>query len=213
MMETNLVAPWPSRAKRDEELRNRGTSVLLTAVQLFNEKGFNATSLDDVAARLNITKPIIYRHFSNKDQILFECVRMGLDQVREATAAVAGSPGTGLDRLAALLHRYAEIMTMDFGICVIRTRDHELRPESRSRFRKLKTEIDATICEIIEEGIADGSIDARNVRLTAFAATCTLDGIARWNDPAGPNSPEEIADFFVNFILRGIAPRLSSWTA
>jgi hypothetical protein len=51
--------------------------VLRAAVQMFNEKGFHQTSLDDVAARLGISKPTIYHYLGNKDQVLLECVTAG----------------------------------------------------------------------------------------------------------------------------------------
>src|SRR3546814_5684338 len=119
--------------------------VLVAAVRMFNERGFHATSLDDVAASLGVTKPVIYHYLGNKDQVVFECVRIGLAQLREAAEAARAAPGTGLDRLKAFLRRYAVINMEAFGKCIIRTGDEVLSTESRQNFRAPQKEIDRTL--------------------------------------------------------------------
>ncbi len=81
MVRTSAAAasPWPTPEERAREREQKREAVLSTAVRLFNSKGFHATSLDDVALALNVTKPTIYHYFANKDEVLFECVRRGLE--------------------------------------------------------------------------------------------------------------------------------------
>src|SRR5947209_1441666 len=81
------ISPWPSREERDRDRELKREAVLRTAVGLFNEKGFHATSLDDVAEALKVTKPTIYHYFSNKDEVLFECVRRGVESIRDGSIA------------------------------------------------------------------------------------------------------------------------------
>lgn len=200
------ASPWPSATERRQNREAKSEAVLRAAVRLFNERGFSGASLDDVAAQLNVTKPVIYRYFSNKDHILFECVRMGLTQILEASAGAAAQPGSAYDRLMALVRRYARIMTEDFGICVIRTGDHELAPDSRAKFRELKREIGLAIRALIVEGMEDGSIAPCDPRLTSFAIAGALNWIAKWYDPAGPASAEEIGDHFATLIARMLRP-------
>lgn len=200
-------SPW---LKPDERKRERGEkreAVLSAAVKSFNEQGFRATSLDDVAASLNVTKPTIYYYFKTKDDILFECVRRGLEGIRDAAEAVEAANGNGMVRLRALLHDYAVTMTKDFGMCVIRTADHELAPKSRAKFRALKREIDETIRRVIEEGMADGSIARGDARIATFTATGALNWIAKWFDPSGPLTSDEVAAATVDMLMAGLAPR------
>lgn len=206
MTERPTRSPWPSRRDRETERMDKREALLQAAVRSFNEKGFHATSLDDVAASMNVTKPTIYYYLGNKDEILFECVRRGLVSIREIICSVEETGGTGYERFRALLLGYARIMTEDFGMCITRTADHELSPESRARFRALKREIDATIRRVVEEGIADGSIVPGDPRIMTFVATGALNWIARWYDPSGPMSAEEVAQSCVETILRGFRP-------
>ncbi len=156
---------------------------------------------------LNVTKPTIYHYFSSKDEILFECVRRGLDGVREAAEKAAARGGSGMERLRALMREYALIMTHDFGICVTRTNDAELTPESRREFRSLKRQIDRIIRGVIEDGVQDGTIAPTDPRVAAFAIAGALNWIARWYDPRGKLSAEEIAEQTVTTLVRGLAPR------
>lgn len=206
-MQSPAVSPWPKLEVRKRERALKRDAVLHAAVQAFNEKGYHATSLDDVALSLNVTKPTIYHYFANKDEILFECVRLGLEGIRDAAEGVASRGGSGIEKLRALMRDYALIMTRDFGICVSRTADHELTPASRAKFRELKREIDATIRSVIDDGIRDGSIAAGDVRLMTFTIAGALNWIARWYEPDGPMTGEEIADGCVNTLVLGLSPR------
>src|SRR3546814_12647541 len=90
-------------------------AVLRAAVDLFNERGFHATSLDDIASRLGITKPAIYHYFGNKDQVLFHGLTVGMEQLRAAVDEARTHSGGGMDRLRAFLILYAEINMTAFG--------------------------------------------------------------------------------------------------
>lgn len=203
-------SPWLKPEQRERERSQKREAVLHMAVQFFNERGFHATSLDDVAAALNVTKPTIYHYFGTKDEILLECVQRGLESIRQAAEAVERAGGTGMDRLRALMRDYAIIMTKDFGMCVTRTSDHELSPESRAKFRSLKREIDRITRRVVEEGMHDGSIAAGDARMTTFAITGALNWIAKWYDPSGAMEPEAAAEAVLDTLVNGLAPRTAS---
>src|SRR4051812_18453505 len=118
--ETVDQSPFRTQAERAVEREQKREAVLRAAVRMFNSQGFHATSLDDVAASLGVSKPTIYHYLGNKDQVLLECVTRGVQQLRAAAEAAHAAPGTGFDRLRDFLTRYAEIIMDDFGRCVIR---------------------------------------------------------------------------------------------
>ena len=132
------TSPFRSAQGRSEDRAVKRQALLTAAVQLFNQRGFHATSLDDVAASVGVTKPVVYHYLGNKDQVLFECVSTGLTLLREAAEAARAQPGTGLDRLKAFLRSYTEVVMGDFGRCVIRTGEETLSAERRAQFRASK---------------------------------------------------------------------------
>jgi AcrR family transcriptional regulator len=201
------VSPWPKPEQRQQSRASKREAVLLRAVEFFNQKGFHATSLDDVALSLNVTKPTIYHYFANKDEILFACVQRGLEEIRLAAEAAEQAGGNGLQRLRALLIDYAMMMSDGFGACVGRTPDHALSRESLARIKLFKRDTDAIVRRLIEAGMADGSIAAADVRLTTFTVLGALNWISRWYDPAGPLSKREIAEHSVGTLIGGLATR------
>ena len=207
MTQKNVKSPWPKAEERERERGVKREALLNAAVQSFNEKGFHATSLDEIAASLNVTKPTVYYYFANKDEFLFECVRLGLESIAQAADAAEKSGGSGLERLRALMRDYALIMTRDFGMCVIRTADYELSPESRKKFRALKRQIDDIVRGVVADGIADGSIAKGDPRVITFALTGALNWIARWYQDGRQYTPDAIADACVETLINGLAPR------
>lgn len=200
-------SPFPTAEQREHARQAKRDAVLRTAVQMFNQRGFHQTSLDDVAARLGVSKPTIYHYLGSKDQVLLECVTIGLTQLLAAAEASRQAPGTGADRLTAFLMRYAEVNMDDFGRCVIRTDDGALEPESRTRFRAMKRRIDTAMRELIAEGIADGSIAPCDTKLLAFTLAGALNWPARWHVECGKDKPETIAREMIAILANGFRPR------
>jgi AcrR family transcriptional regulator len=206
-MSVTEPSPFRSATERQAEREQKREAVLRAAVRMFNAQGFHATSLDDVAASLGVSKPTIYHYLGNKDQVLFECVTRGVEQLRAAADEARAEPGAGLDRLRRFLRRYGEIIMDDFGRCVIRTADEQLSTESAARFRALKREIDKAMQGLISEGIADGSITPSDVTLTSFTLAGALNWAARWHKADGRLAAEEVAARMVDVLTQGLAPR------
>ena len=200
-------SPFRSAQQKRDDREAKRLALLLAAVEAFNERGFHATSLDDVAASLGVSKPTIYHYLGNKDQVLLECLTLGLVQLREAAEAARNENGNGLSRLKSFLKRFAEINMEDFGRCVIRTGEENLSTESAQRCRTLKREVDAAMRGFIQEGMADSSITPGDTKLVAFTLAGAINWTARWHVPGGPLSAQDIAAQMVDILTQGLAPR------
>src|SRR5690242_17962577 len=97
---------WKAFTSRRRDPASKREAVLQTAAQLFLEKSYGRTSLNDVAERLNITKPALYHYFHNKEEILLECYRWGCGLIEESLAEIAGRCGTGLEKVTAFIYSY-----------------------------------------------------------------------------------------------------------
>jgi len=199
--------PWiPFEDRRRARDRKR-EAVLRMAVRMFLDSGYHRTSLAEVAAALNITKPALYNYFGSKEEILFECCRLGQEMYEARIAAIRGRNGTGLEKLRALIRAYVQVITQDFGRCLVRLDDRELAADARTDFRRAKRRIDAAFRMEIARGIADGSIRPCDPKMATFVITGALNGIGAWYSPEGAQSVEEIADSFVERLVDGLAAR------
>jgi AcrR family transcriptional regulator len=191
--------------RRDPETKRE--AVLQTAAQLFLEKSYTRTSMNDVADRLRITKPALYHYFQNKEEILLACYRLGSGLIEDILNEIAAQCGTGLEKVEAFIYSYANVMTVNFGRCVMRLDEGDLSAEARAEVRAYKRKIDRRLRAFIQEGIADGSIAPQDAKLAAFAIAGALNWICIWYEPEGPLSPEEIAKQFAQTLTRGLAAK------
>ena len=198
------ASPWAPASAREQQREAKRNAVLQTAAQMFNERGFHATSLDDVAARLNVSKPTLYYYVKNKDEILFECVRTGLHMMQDGIEETSRNGGAAIEQLMACMRIYGRIVTMDFGMCLIRIGEDPLPPDSRKELRRLKSEIDMEFRRLITAGVAEGSLVPCDPKITAFAIAGALSWIGRWYQPGGEYSAEDIVDQVMNTLLRSI---------
>lgn len=201
------TSPWVPASAREQQRETKRNAVLSTAAQLFNERGFHATSLDDIAARLNVSKPTLYYYVKNKDQILIECVRKGLQMMHQGIEETRRAGGQAIDQLMACMRVYTRIVTLDFGMCVIRVSDDEFEPDSRKELRRLKSGIDMEFRRLVTAGIAEGSLQPCDPKMAAFVIAGALSWIGRWYEADGEHSAEEIATQFNAMLLNGVLRR------
>ena len=196
--------PFESRRRARDEKRE---AVLRTAVQLFLEQGYHRATLNEVADRLNITKPALYNYFRSKEDILFECWVMGQERVEDQIAEIESANENGLATLRMLVRTYAATMASDFGASLVRFNVADLSEANQKTTLAGKRRIDRTFRNAIKQGITDGSIKPCDVKLTAFAILGALNWIGHWYKPGGELSPDQIADDFAIRLTADIASR------
>lgn len=202
-------SPWLPFESRRRARDQKREAVLRTAVQLFLDQGYHRATLNEVAERLNITKPALYHYFRGKDEILFECWAMGQELVDGAIADINASGGTGLAKLRKLVRAYAGVMSTDFGASLVRFDVRDLNARNGEIVRAGKRRIDRTFRNYITEGIADGSLKPCDAKLAAFAIAGSLNWIGHWYRPDGPLSAEAISEEFATRLTEGLARRPS----
>lgn len=200
-------SPWADAPDRVQQREAKRQAVLSTAAQLFNERGFAATSLDDIAARLHVSKPTLYYYVKNKDEILLSCVRQGLNMTLEGIEASRLAGGNALDQLRACMSVYGHIVTQPFGMCLIRVGDEQVPAESRKELRRMKSAIDQEFRRLVAQGVQEGVIAPCDPKIAAFMIAGALSWIGRWYQPDGTYSVQEILDQSMALLLSGVLRR------
>ncbi len=201
------ASPWARAPERERQREAKRNAVLSTAAQMFNERGFHATSLDDIAARLHVTKPTLYYYVKNKDEILLECVRKGLHMTLDGIEASRQAGGNAVDQLRACMEVYADIVAQPFGMCLIRVGDEEVPEPSRTELRRMKSEIDHAFRRLVARGVEEGSLAACDPKMTAFVIAGALSWIGRWYQPGGEYSAAEVARQCIATLMHGVLGR------
>jgi AcrR family transcriptional regulator len=201
------ASPWRASRERVREREVKREAVIRAAAHAFNRKGYHNTSLDDIAAALEVTKPTVYYYVQNKEQLLFECFVAGVEQIRAAFREVKQLEVPARERLNAVLRHYGEAVASEFGWCMVRAEEQDLSPAMSSHIKALKSEVDQGIRRLIREGIQDGSIHPCDPKMTAFALAGALNWIAHWYRENQSMTGAQIADAFVTVFENGLRPR------
>lgn len=203
----NETAQIKTAFNRDEQRQQKRMAVLRAGARLFNERGYDRTSLDDIAAELSVSKRTLYYYVESKDDILFECTRRAIDALDAAMQESRNREKSPLERIETFMREYARVLSDDFGACLVRCRDDLLSEASRSALHDGFRKIDQTIRDLLQEGMDDGSITPRDKRLTAAAIFGAFNWVPYWNQDDKTVPHDDVADHFLEMLLDGLRAR------
>src|ERR1700733_12743103 len=109
------TSPWPVRKTARRSRDSKREAVIRAAARAFNARGYHNTSIDEIAAALNVTKPTIYYYVANKEQLPLECILTGLERVLEPFRRPRDPGVTARDHLNEMMRHYAEAIASEYG--------------------------------------------------------------------------------------------------
>lgn len=180
-------------------------ALLREAIAAFNQKGFHATSLDDIATSLGVTKAALYHYFPNKHSLLFEAfteaLRVGFDAIRKAQ----DSGGTGLEKLQMAIQEYLQVTLSELSRCVIITEEHALSPDDRVKIVEQRDRFEAALRGFVRAGIEDGSIIPCDPKLAIFSIFGAVNWVPKWFSEKGAWTNKQLARGMSELLCRSIA--------
>ena len=154
--------------------------------------------------RLHITRPTLYHYSKSKDEILFECVRLGLEMIGDTIGIAEEASGNTKERFIACIKEYTQIVTTDVCRCVIRVGEDTLPRYTRFRLRALKCTINHKFRRLIAEEIADGSFIESDPKMSSYFVAGALSWFGRWYRNDGTLTPDQLADHCIAFLDKGM---------
>jgi AcrR family transcriptional regulator len=181
-------------------------AVLTAAVRLFNDKGYEATSISDLADALNITKSTIYHHVTSKQDLLRMAIDHALDGLQEAAAEVSSSSAPAIERLELLIRRSVLVLAdrLEFVTLLLRVRGNNAIEQDALMRRRI---LDAQVTDLVKEAQAAG--DLRTDTDPAIAARLMfgmVNSLAEWYRP-GRGGAAALADTVVAMAFEGLRTR------
>ena len=183
----------------------RRAAMCRTAAQLFRDRGFDATSVSDVARALGLTKAGLYHHFESKEALLFEIMTFGLDKVRDEVLIPVRAIRDPEERLRQFIARHARIATRGQGAVAhlgdeIRALPPNARREIERRQRVYLDLLRGTLAELKREGKLNG-VDHT---VAAFSIIGMILWLPRWFRQDGRLSQDQVADAIASMALDGV---------
>lgn len=196
---------------RAEQNRLKQEAFFKTGTWYFNRKGFNGTSLDEIAERLNVSKGAFYYHIKNKEDLLFNCYSRSLEITERIYSEAAQTPDSGLQKIDLSCRRIFHVQNSERGPLI---RYNTITALPMARRKKILARTDAAnerFGEFIREGIEDGSVRPVSIfvaqNLIAGAVNAAMN-IKLWRkvDDLDTAAIEYFDIFFNGLLSRDITP-------
>jgi AcrR family transcriptional regulator len=192
-------------AAAQQQLQARRARMCRTAAQLFRDRGYDATSVSDVARALGMTKAGLYHHFESKEALLFEIMMYGLERVRDEVIVPVRTVRDPEERLRQLIVRHARIATRGQGAIAHLGDEIRALPSSGRRQieRRMRIYFDL-IRDTLVELKAAGRLRAVDPTVATFSLLGMILWLPRWFRQGGRLDQEAVANEIANFALGGL---------
>ena len=205
--------PLARRRRRAEangklDAAGRRADMCRAAAQLFRDRGFDATSVSDVARALGLTKAGLYHHFESKEALLHEIMTFGLERVRDEVVVPIRAIRDPEERLRELIVRHARIATRGQGaVAHLNDEIRALPPGLRKQIEeKMRLYFDL-IRNILIELRAAGRLRDVHPTVATFSVLGMILWLPRWFRQDGGLTEEQVAEEIAKVALGGLIRR------
>jgi AcrR family transcriptional regulator len=198
------AAPATPSPRIREKRRRRRAEILHSALCAFREKGYQATTLDHIAAALGVHKTALYHYFPDKESILYACHRESLEEVArllEEARTRYERPG---ERLAFLVRQHVQVMTDTLEGSPLAFEVTSLTPAHQAEIIVLRDRYERALRRLVARGVEAGEFRPVNPKAAVFAILGAINWIARWYRPGGSLGPPELGAAYAAHLVGGL---------
>ncbi len=192
------------------ELRRRGRpgydqdTLLRIAVEVFTERGFDGTSMEDLAQRLGITKSAIYHHVDGKNHLLDLALGRALDGLSAVVEQARALDGAAIERLEHLVRGSVRVLVAEqpFVTLLLRVRGNS---EVERRALQRRRRFDRDVAALVDQAIAEGAVrpDIRPA-VTARLLFGMVNSLIEWVKPQPAADVDALANEVCSVAFHGI---------
>lgn len=190
--------------RRGRPARFSAQELLDVVVEQFLDRGYDATSMEDLARATGLTKSAVYHHVSGKQELL----RRALDRAVDALFAVLDEPasrtGPPVDRLEHVVRRATHVLVelLPYVTLLLRVRGNTpIEQQALERRRHFDRRLAALVQDAVDAGQVRADLDPRLVSRLLFG---TVNSVSEWYRPDGARGADDVADALVALLFDGL---------
>lgn len=197
-MESSIEQPRRGRPGHDQN------SMLEVIVQVFNDHGYDASSLGMIASRLGLSKSAVYHHFSSKAEMLEIALGRALGELERVFDDAEAQEGNAVTRIKYIVREAVLVACAQQPNLILLLRLHG-NSEVELRALERRRALTGRLRETFEEARAEGSLrDDLDPGLAARFTFGLVNSIVEWYRPNGPTLPNELADSVLSYVRSGL---------
>jgi len=183
--------------------------ILEVAAQIIRQKGFHATSMQDIANAVNLQKASLYHHVSSKQEILYSLLEQALDIIIERISAVVSQDNPADEKLRQACRVYLSTLSEHGDLVSVLLMEHRsLESKFRTKHIPRRDRFESLWRDLIREGVDSGRFySITDPALTARAVLGVLNWTITWYKKDGSLSIDQIADHISALFLNGLLCR------
>jgi len=184
---------------------DRRGELLAVAERLFSQRGYEATSVRDIAEALDIKAGSLYAHIETKEDLLWEILTAAADRFFAALRPIVGSNLVTVEKLRRCIAAHVRVITKSASAAAIFTTEwRHLSEPRRGEFGDRRDEYERIFRGLVQTAIREGVFGDMDEKFAALLILSSINWIYQWYRPDGPMSPEEIARRITDLLFNGL---------
>lgn len=183
----------------------RRDELLLVAERLFSERGFEATSVRDIAEALEIKAGSLYAHIETKEELLWEILQTAADRFFDSARPIIASNLVTIEKLRRAIDAHVKVITSSASAASVYTTEwRHLSEPRRQEFAARRDEYERMFRGLVHDAIHEGIFGDVDEKFATLMILSSVNWIYQWYRPGGPMTPDEIARKITDLLFNGL---------
>jgi AcrR family transcriptional regulator len=203
---TATSSPTRARGNGSGPVEDRAGQLIEIACRLFATRGYEGTSLRDIAEEAQITKAALYYHFPNKEALYQLIVIERLQTLVDRVTAAVAKAGNATDKVRTFMLASADIYAESPHAWMAGSNAFwsGMGPESRAATVSRRDQYEKLLRRCIAEGVASREFRDIDPAIAGRLLLSSLNQLSRWHAPKGRLTPREVIEQYLDIVLRGM---------
>ena len=184
---------------------NRQKEIALAAVKLFEQKGYHATSVQDIADEVGLQKGSLYHYIHSKEDLLLQIAHEAITEFNDNLQAVLDTDMSAPEKLVKAVENHITVSVSNMETTTVLLREafslgdpqHQVIQDLTDKYVDLWT-------QVLEEGARSGEFHVREPKVVALAILGACNWVYRWYRQSGLLTPSQVARVFSDMFLNGL---------
>jgi len=188
-----------------ETTPDRRTELLAAAIRLFSDRGYEATSVREIADALAIQAGSLYAHIETKEDLLWQILTESADRFFAAIQPIVDSKLLTLERIRLAIAAHVKVITDSTAAAAVYLREwRHLSEPRKSEFAGRRDAYERIFRDLIRDAIHEGTFGDFDEKFATLMVLSSVNWIYQWYRPDGPMTPDEIARRITDLLFHGL---------